>query len=149
MPRNFFNHIKDIFSFMSNTSKIILAVKFMIPIIITLIEGLPLWIVVVAFIYLTLEFLFIFLCIKQVGKRVDEGLKEYEYEVIQRWDTTLTGMNDVTNPIKVIRIKDEIHQIPHPRPSHPSNRCRSCGANPTNDEELTNEQEKQETTKEN
>lgn len=139
MPRNFYGNIKSIFDFMSNASKIILAGKFMIPIIIALVEGLSLWIVVAACVYLILEFLFIFLCIKQVKKEVNEGIREYEYEVIQRWGTPFTGMNDVLYPQKIIRIKDKIHELPHPNINHPSNKCKNCGENPTENKENNNE----------
>ncbi len=133
MFRKLYSSIKEAYFWLSSTARIILVVKDMIPIIIALIEEFSLLTITLIILYIVLEIIFIVIFVKQSNRKIDDSIEEYESQrqVIQRWDTTLTGMPELFHPEKTVRLKDKLYEIPHPKMDHPSNKCRSCGENPT------------------
>lgn len=86
----------------------------MYGIVISWYNGLSTEVLILAIIYLLFLLLFIFVYRKK--------LKSYEYEVIDRWDTTGLVTISFLHPVKTIRIKDKIIKLKHPRKNHWSNR---------------------------
>ena len=72
--------------------------------------------------------------------------ERYTYEVLNYWDTRDNPVSMASQNLSgklfektILNKNGEVKVIPHPMSNHPSNKCKNCGANPTENKENNNE----------